>query len=90
MARVKRLVDAFPTDPGPLAFSSDCTKVRQHVSYSTDFGSYILGSTLPLDDCKVSSSNDIDRIVARIQDEKAYAKQCRAILAKVWLAATRP
>ena len=83
MARVKCLVDAFPDDPGPLAFSSDCTKVRQHVSYSTDFGSYILGSKLPPDDCRVNSAEDIDRIVTRIQDEKAYAKQCRAIIAKV-------
>ncbi|KAH9919884.1 uncharacterized protein B0H18DRAFT_1122200 [Fomitopsis serialis] len=66
-----------------ISLSGDCTKVRQRVTYSSDFGGHILGSTLALDDCIVKEAADIDRVMECICDEQAYAKQTRAILIKV-------
>jgi hypothetical protein len=46
MARVKRLMKPV-NYTGPLSFGGDCTKVRQRLAYSNDFGSHVLGSVLP-------------------------------------------
>lgn len=82
MARVLRLIKAVNFH-GAIAISSDCTKVRARLSYSTDFGSHVLGSVLPLEECEVDESEDIDRVIADIKKKKAIASQTRAIVAKV-------
>jgi hypothetical protein len=82
MARVLRLVKAVNFH-GAIVISSDCTKVRARLSYSTDFGSHVLGSVLPLEECEVDESEDIDGVIADIKKKKAIASQTRAIVAKV-------
>lgn len=82
MARVKRLVDAMKYT-GPITVAGDCTKVRQRLSYSTDFGSHVLGSLLPLEECEVDEPEEIDGIIAEIKKQKAIASQTRAIVGKV-------
>lgn len=82
LARVKRLMDTVKYT-GPLGIGGDCTKVRQRLSYSNDFGSHVLGSTLPLDECVVNDAEDVDTVITRIKDKKAVASQVRAILVKV-------
>jgi len=68
---------------GAIVISSDCTKVCACLSYSTDFGSHVLGSVLPLEECEVDESEDIDGVIADIKKKKAIASQTRAIVAKV-------
>ncbi|KAI0349019.1 hypothetical protein OH77DRAFT_1415677, partial [Trametes cingulata] len=82
MARVKRLIDSLNYH-GPVAVAGDCTKVRRRLSYSNDHGSHILGSTLPLEECIVEETDDISRLVAKVNEQKEYASQVRAILIKV-------
>ncbi|KAH9929249.1 uncharacterized protein B0H18DRAFT_874117 [Fomitopsis serialis] len=89
IVRVKRFLDSIKYS-GPVAVSGDCTKVRPRVMYSTDFGGHVLGSTLPLDECTVHDAKDIDRVVKRIQDENAYAKQTRVMMIKVPLPEVPP
>jgi hypothetical protein len=68
---------------GPVAVAGDCTKVRPRLTYSNDFGSHILGSTLPLDECEIDDEDDIDDAISKIKKKKAIASQVRAILIKV-------
>jgi hypothetical protein len=68
---------------GAIIISSDCTKVCARLAYSTDFGSHILGSVLPLEECKVDDTEDIDKVIAEIKAKKAIASQTRAIIVKV-------
>jgi len=82
MARMKRLADSIKYS-GPVAIAGDCTKVRARLTYSNDFGSHILGSTLPLDKCEVDPSDDIDEIIDKIAHQGVLATQVRAILVKV-------
>ena len=82
MARVLRLVKSVNFH-GAIIISSDCTKVRARLAYSTDFGSHILGSVLPLEECEVDNTEDIDEVIAEIKAKKAMASQTRAIVAKV-------
>jgi hypothetical protein len=82
VARVKRLVDSVKYT-GPVAVAGDCTKVRARLAYSTDFGSHVLGSVLPLENCVVDEYEDINSIVEDITKAKAAATQVRAILIKV-------
>lgn len=82
MARVKRLMDHVKY-MGPLSFGGDCTKVRQRLTYSNDFGSHVLGSVLPMDECEVREAEDIDMAIDRIKSKKAMATQVRAIMVKV-------
>ena len=82
MARVKRLVKAVKFK-GPLATASDCTKVKKRLSYSNDFGSHVLGSVLPLEECEVKEGEDIDEVINEIKKKKAMASQTRAIIMKV-------
>lgn len=82
MARVLRLVKAVNFQ-GAIVIASDCTKVRARLAYSTDFGSHILGSVLPLEECEVDEIEDIDEVIADIKKKKAIASQTRAIVAKV-------
>lgn len=82
MARVKRLCDAIKY-MGPTVAGIDCTKVRKRLSYSNDFGSHMLGSVLPLEDCVVDEIEDIDEIIANTKKKGALATQTRAIIMKV-------
>ena len=82
MARIKRLVDSIKY-AGPVAIAGDCTKVRPRLTYSTDFGGHVLGSTLSLSACEVENSDDIDTIIANVAKKKVLATQVRAILVKV-------
>ena len=82
IACVKRFCDAIKYD-GPVAFAGDCTKVRARLSYSNSFGGRVLGSTLPLDECIVNNSDDIEIIIDQAKSKKAIATQVRAILATV-------
>jgi hypothetical protein len=87
VARVKRLVDSVGFTGG-IAVGDDCTKVCKHLSFSTDFGSHILGSVLPLEQCEVQESEDIDAVIADIKKKKAIATQTRAIIAQVSISVT--
>lgn len=89
VARVKRFVVARGYT-GPVSVAGDCTKVRAWLSYSTDFGSHILGSTLPLNECEVDDVDDIDEIIDRIKKKKVMASQVRAILVKVHIDFSTP
>ncbi|EMD33802.1 hypothetical protein CERSUDRAFT_76503 [Gelatoporia subvermispora B] len=89
IARVKRWADMFGFN-GPVAVSGDCTKVRQRLTYSNDFGSHVLGSTLPLSECEVENNEDIDTVIGTIRERRAYATQTRAILIKVPLPQVPP
>ncbi|KAF7969844.1 hypothetical protein HWV62_25914 [Athelia sp. TMB] len=84
MARVRRLMDAVKYT-GPLSFGSDCTKVRQRLTYSTDYGSHILGSVLPWDECEVHETDDIDSIIKAVDKKAAKASQVRAVLVNMLL-----
>lgn len=68
---------------GAITIAADCTKVRARLTYSTDFGSHILGSVLPLEECEVNETEDIDDVIAHIKKNKGFASQARAIIAKV-------
>ena len=82
MARFKRLADQVKYT-GPVSIGGDCTKLRQRLSYSNDFGSHILGSVLPMDQCEVRDIEDIDTAIDRIKNQKGMATQVRAIMVKV-------
>ncbi|KAI0676073.1 hypothetical protein C8Q78DRAFT_1075017 [Trametes maxima] len=91
VARAKRFMDSLGYS-GPVAVAGDCTKVRQRLTYSNDHGSHVLGSVLPFEDCAVTDPDDISRFVERVNEEKEYASQVRAILIKVlpFVVALRP
>ena len=82
MARFKRLADSLKY-AGPVAIAGDCTKLRQRLSYSNDFGSHVLGSVLPMDECEVRDAEDINTAIDRIKNQKAMATQVRPIMVKV-------
>jgi hypothetical protein len=68
---------------GGISIGADCTKVHQRLSFSTDFGGHILGSVLPLEECKVDEADDIDTVIADIKKRKAMASQTRAVIGHV-------
>ncbi|KAL1941730.1 hypothetical protein VTO73DRAFT_6730 [Trametes versicolor] len=82
VARVKRLLDAVKYT-GPVALAGDCTKVRKRLTFSNDYGSHILGAVLPLEECAVKDTNDIENIVTKVSENNTFATQVRAILVKV-------
>lgn len=82
MARLKRLMDTRNYH-GPVSVGGDCTKVRARLSYSREFGSHVLGSVLPLEECEVRETEDIDKVIDHIKKKKGTASQTRAIMAKV-------
>ena len=82
MLQLAHLIKAMKFS-GAITVTADCTKVRAHLTYSTDFGSHILGSTLPLDECAVEETEDIDEVIGHIKKKKAIASQTRAIITKV-------
>ena len=53
--------------------------------YSNDFGSHVLGSVLPMEQCTVGSAKEIDEVIKNIRVKKAGVTQTRAIIAKVCL-----
>ncbi|KAI1782137.1 hypothetical protein LXA43DRAFT_977717 [Ganoderma leucocontextum] len=89
VAHVKRLMDVIKYH-GPVAFASDCTKVRKRLSYSNDFGSHVLGSVFSLSEASVEDTADIEEFIGRVNKEKALATQTRAILVKVPLPQVPP
>ena len=72
MAKFKKFLISINYD-GPIAASIDNTKLKKKLCYSTSLGA-ILGSTLPLQETLVSSYNEIDTIVKKIQTNNAIAK----------------
>lgn len=84
VVRVKWLLDIVKYE-GPVSVGSDCTKVRARLSYSQDFGSHILGSVLPMDQCEVDDAEDIEAVINRVKEAKAMATQVRAVIVKVVL-----
>ncbi|EIW59893.1 uncharacterized protein TRAVEDRAFT_122203 [Trametes versicolor FP-101664 SS1] len=82
VARVKRLIDALKYS-GPVALAGNCTKVRKRLTFSNDYGSHVLGAALPLEQCAVKDTNDIENFVTRVSDGKEFATQVRAILVKI-------
>ncbi|KAF7318669.1 ULP-PROTEASE domain-containing protein [Mycena chlorophos] len=82
IARVKRLADRIQYS-GPVCVAGDCTKVRERLTYSNDFGGHILGSVLPLDQCIVEDPAEIEALVAKIAKSKSGATQVRAIMVKL-------
>ena len=53
--------------------------------YSNDFGSHVLGSVLPIEQCTVDSAKEFDEVIKNIRVKKAGVTQTRAIIAKVCL-----
>ena len=82
MARFKRLADSLKYT-GPVVIAGDCMKLRQWLSYSNDFGSHILGSVLPMEECEVRDAEDINTAIDRVKNQKGMATQVRAIMVKV-------
>ncbi|KAG1776450.1 hypothetical protein EV702DRAFT_1198152 [Suillus placidus] len=74
---VKRLLDIIKYER-PVSVGSDCTKVRARLSYSQDFGSHILGSVLPMDQCEVNDAEDIEVVINNVKEAMAMATQVRA------------
>ncbi|KAF9245412.1 hypothetical protein BU15DRAFT_41271 [Melanogaster broomeanus] len=89
VARVKRFVDAIKYC-GPVAVGGDCTKVRPRLTYSNDYGSHIIGSVLPLNECEVDDGDDIENVIKKVKDAKAIASQVRAIIIKPAIPQTPP
>jgi hypothetical protein len=77
VCRVKHLVDTV-SYTSAVAVLGDCTKVWQCIIYSTNFGSHILGSDISivlLDQCEVEEIEDIDKIIAKMKQNKVMATQ---------------
>ncbi|KAI0688076.1 hypothetical protein C8T65DRAFT_746794 [Cerioporus squamosus] len=89
VARVKRAIDIMKYT-GPVAVAGDCTKVRQRLTYSNDFGSHVLGSALPLEECAVENTEDIEKVIKKVHEQKDLATQTRAILIKIPLPQAPP
>jgi len=68
---------------GPVCIEGDCTKVHSRLTYSNDYGSHVISSTLSLDVCEVNGCEDIDIIIKNVKSQKAMAMQVCAILIKV-------
>ncbi|KAF9236407.1 hypothetical protein BU15DRAFT_76980 [Melanogaster broomeanus] len=73
-----------------VALGGDCTKVRPRLTYSNDYGSHILGSVLPLNECEVDDGDDIENVIKKIKDAEAIASQVRAIIIKPAIPQTPP
>ncbi|TFY79552.1 hypothetical protein EWM64_g4461 [Hericium alpestre] len=83
MACIKRFVYLVGYS-GPITIVRDCMKVCPWLAYSTCLGTgYVLGSTLPLEQCEIKESSEIDEVVDTIKSSQAIASQVRAILAKI-------
>lgn len=82
MARVRRYYDSVKF-LGPIIIGSDNTKVRKRLNFSTDHGAHVLGTTFDISEVEVEDADDINYIVDRAVEEKAFASQARAIIAKV-------
>ena len=83
---VKRLVDDMKkrnVEGFPIVIAMDCTVIRGRLMHSTEFGSHILGSVLPLSEVGVKEREDIDRIIKEVVDEKLLASQARVLIGKV-------
>ena len=81
MAKFRRFLNSINYDR-PIAASTDNTKLKEKLRYSASLGA-ILGSTLPLQETLVSSYNEIDTIVKKIQTNNAIAKYVRVYILQV-------
>ncbi|PKC03807.1 hypothetical protein RhiirA5_379876 [Rhizophagus irregularis] len=72
MAKFRKFLNSINYDV-PIAASSDNTKLEEKLRYSASLNT-ILGSVLPLQETLVSSYNEIDTIVKKIQANNAIAK----------------
>ena len=66
-----------------MIIAGDCTKVRKRLTFSQTFGSHILGTDLPLSECSVNNTENIEVVISRANNEKRIVSQTRAILIKV-------
>lgn len=83
VARIKRFLVSVNKPDACVVVAIDCTKSRPRLSYSNAFGSHVLGSTLPLEETVVKTSEDIDIVVNKIKAANAVASQVRVVLVKV-------
>lgn len=81
MAKFRKFLNSINYD-GPIAASTDNTKLEEKLRYSANLGA-ILGSTLPLQETLVSSYNEIDTIIKNIQTNNAIAKYVRVYILQV-------
>ncbi|RIB26118.1 hypothetical protein C2G38_2164226 [Gigaspora rosea] len=72
MAKFKKFLNSINYD-GPIAASTDNTKFEEKLYYSASLDS-ILGSTLSLHETLVTSYNEIDTIIKKIQANNTIAK----------------
>ncbi|CAG8774700.1 45195_t:CDS:2, partial [Gigaspora margarita] len=78
IVQVKRLVDTIKY-AGPIIAISDNTKLKERLGFSFLYG-YIVGSTLLTKLTKVSSYEDIYKIIETINSHNAIASQVRIYL----------
>ena len=81
MAKFRKFLNSINYD-GPIAASTDNTKLEEKLRYSASL-SAILGSTLPLQETLISSYNEIDTIIKKIQTNNAIAKYVRVYILQV-------
>ncbi|CAB4419112.1 unnamed protein product [Rhizophagus irregularis] len=81
MAKFRKFLNSINYD-GPIAASSDNTKLEEKLRYSASLGA-ILGSTFPLQETLISSYSEIDTIVKKIQTNNAIAKYVRVYILQV-------
>ncbi|CAB4491852.1 unnamed protein product [Rhizophagus irregularis] len=81
MAKFRKFLNSINYD-GPIAASTDNTKLEEKLRYSASLGA-ILGSTFPLQETLISSYGEIDTIVKKIQTNNAIAKYVRVYILQV-------
>ncbi|CAG8649425.1 16588_t:CDS:2, partial [Gigaspora rosea] len=77
MAKFKKFLNSINYD-GPIAASTDNTKLEEKLRYSAGLDA-ILGSMLPLHETLVTSYNEIDTIIKKIQANNAIAKYIKNV-----------
>ena len=82
MARFKCLANSLK-HVGPVAIARDCTKLHQQLSYLNNFGSHVLSSVLPMEECEVGDTEDVNTAIDHIKNQKGMATQVHAIMAKI-------
>ena len=79
--RFKRLIEAINYD-GPVVAMTDNTKLKPRLRYCPTLGC-IIGSTLSNDNTKIDIYSDIPRIINKIKEKNAIAKDVWAYLLQV-------
>ncbi|CAB4434731.1 unnamed protein product [Rhizophagus irregularis] len=81
VAKFKRLIDTL-NYRGPIVAMSDNTKLKPALRYSSILGC-IIGSTLPIEQTKINTYEDIQPIINDIKTKKAIAKDVRAYILQI-------